>query len=331
MFKHNKNRQSTKQTIIDMEIGPNGNFDISPSAIDRIKSAAKNSTVATAVVFNGILASSMATNIDRWMREEFAGGAASVYDKAMDAARHKMQEFGGDHRLFDGGHDLLGAWEAVRAAKPDDNLVQEAGGYLSAIWKDVVTPMGLPLTTLNRDSFDSVAEIMGDTLGVSRDWLMDAASFTATEGIGAIIGAVAVVLNWSKTDVDRFSALVGSFGLSALISANPFLAVVAVVALARSFHEARYRKQYGSLASGITKGGAGTGVFLGAISIVSGPAWIGIVVGIVSAVLAQKAYEKGETAVSKVSWSDVSKFTRGYMKAWVSSKGLTLTKQVYNH
>jgi hypothetical protein len=328
MFEHRKNKRKADQVVIDLEIGPDGSFDISPSAIDRMKSAAKNSTEATAVVFNGILASNMATNIDRWMREEFAGGAASAYDKAMDSARHKMQEFGGDHRLFDGGHDLLGAWNAVRAAKPDDSLVQEAGGYLSAVWKDVVTPMGLPLTTLSRDSFDSVAGVMGDTFGVSRDWLMDAASFTATEGIGAIIGAVAVVLNWNKTDVERFSALVGSFGLSALISANPFLAVVAVVALARSFHEARYRKQYGSFTSGILKGGTGTGVFLGAISLVPGPAWIGIMVGIVSAVLAQKAYERGENAVNEVSWSDVSKFTCGYMKAWVSSNGFKLAKQV---
>ncbi len=324
-------KQKEKQTIIDLEIGPDGTFDISPSALDRIKSAAKNSTEATAVVFNGILASSLATNVDRWMREEFAGGVSSIYDKAMDAARHKTQEFGGDHRLFDGNHDLLGAWEAVRAATPDDNLVQEAGGYLSAVWKDVVTPMGLPLTTLNHDSFDSVAGVMGDTFGVSRDWLMDAASFTATEGIGAIVGAVAVVLNWSEPDIERFSALVGSFGLSALVSANPFLAVIAVVALARNFHAARYRKQYSSLASGILKGGTGTGVFLGAVSLVSGPAWIGIMVGIVSAVLAQKAYEKGETAVSEVSWGDVSKFTTGYMKAWISGKGQRFSKQVYNH
>jgi hypothetical protein len=298
MFEHRKNKRTADQDVVDLEIGSDGNFDISLSAIDRIKFAAKNSTEATAVVFNGILASDMATNVDRWMREEFAGGAASVYDKAMDAARHKMQEFGGDHRLFDGGHDLLGAWDVVRAAKPDDILVQEAGGYLSAVWKDIVTPMGLPLTTLNRDSFDGAAGVMGDTFGVSRDWLMDAASFTATEGIGAIVGGVAVVLNWNKTDVEHFSALVGSFGLSAHISANPFLAVIAVVALARSFHEARYLKQYGSFTSGILKGGIGTGVFLGAISLVSGPAWIGIMVGIVSAVLAQKAFEKGEMSVS---------------------------------
>lgn len=271
-------------------------------------------------MFNAILATSMAKDIDRWMREEFASGPASIFDKAMDAARQKMQEFSGDHRPFDGSHDLIGAWKAVASAKSDDTLIQEAGSYLTAIWKDVVTPMGLPLVTLKREQFETFAQTMGDTFGVSREWLMDAASFTATEGAGAIVGALAVVLNWKEADTQRFSALVGSFGLAAIVAANPFLGVVAIIALAKSFEEARYRKEYGFLAKGVLKGGAGTGAFLGAASLVGGPAWVGLMVGVVCAVLAQKGYEKGEEVLRDVSWFDVAKFTTGYIKAWSGKK-----------
>jgi hypothetical protein len=54
------------------------------------------------------------------------------------------------------------------------------------------------------------------------------------------------------------------------VGANPFLAVIVIVALARSFNEARYREEYGSLAKGVMKGGVGTGAFLAA-SLVAGP------------------------------------------------------------
>jgi hypothetical protein len=315
----NKSKQKRTPTI-DLEPGENEEYALSPTRIEKLMATAKTPIEATAVAFNAILATGIAKDIDRWMREEFASGSAGVFDKAMDAARVKMQEFGGDHRLFDGGHDLIGAWKTIVSAKPDDTLMQEAGGYLSAIWKDVVTPMGLPVVTLNREQFDAFADNMGEAFGVSREWLMDAASFTATEGAGAIVGALAVALNWKETDVKRFSALVGSFGLSAAVSANPFLAVIAIVALARSFNEARYREEYGSISKGILKGGVGTGAFLGAASLVAGPAWIGLMVGVVCAVLAHKGYEKSEEAAKDVSWSDISKFTINYIKAWTGKK-----------
>ena len=60
------------------------------------------------------------------------------------------------------------------------------------------------------------------------------------------------------------------------VGANPFLAVIVIVALARSFNEARYREEYGSLAKGVMKGGVGAGAFLGVASLVAGltlPNW----------------------------------------------------------
>jgi hypothetical protein len=314
----NKSKADEPMTI-DLDLNDD-EYSLSPTRMEKLMATAKTPIEATAIAFNAILATSVAKDMDRWMREEFASGAASVYDKAMDAARHTKQELGGDHRLFDGSHDLLGAWKAVTDKIPDDTLLQEAGGYLSAVWKDVVTPMGLPIITLDREQFDGFADSMGDAFGVSREWLMDAASFTATEGVGAIIGALAVSLNWKETDVKRFSALVGSFGLSAAVSANPFLAIIAIVALARSFNEARYKEEYGSLTKGVLKGGVGTGAFLGAASLVGGPAWIGLMIGIVCAVLAHKGYEKGEEAIKDVSWSDLTKFVVGYLKAWSGDK-----------
>ena len=73
---------------------------------------------------NAALASDVATSIDRWTRESF-NAAATIYDKATDAEYLQTHIAGGLHRLFDGGHDLIGAWKAVRHARVDDSLAQE--------------------------------------------------------------------------------------------------------------------------------------------------------------------------------------------------------------
>lgn len=63
-------------------------------------------------------------------------GPASIYDKAMDA--NYLNELlrpelgGGYHRLFDGGHTIAGAAKAVRQASPDDTIIEEALGAVSA-------------------------------------------------------------------------------------------------------------------------------------------------------------------------------------------------------
>ena len=311
-----KRTSAQEPRTLDMHKIEDEAYSLSPTQFEKIISAAKTPIEATAVAFNAILATNFAVEIDRWMREEFATGAASVYDKSMDAARNTMNELGGDHRLFDGSHDLFGAWKATTDALPDDTMLQAAGGYLSAVWKDVVTPMGLPVMTLDRDQFEAFAE----HFEVNREWLRDAASFTATEGAGAIVGVLAVALNWSETDVPKFSLLVGRFGISAAVGANPFLVIIAIVALARSFNEARYKEEYGSVVKGVLKGGVGTGAFLGAASLVAGPAWIGLMVGLVCAVLTHKGYEKGEEVVKDVSWSDIGNFIVAYIKSWSGDK-----------
>ena len=71
-------------------------------------------------------------------------GSATIYDKAMDARFIETGMGGGYHRLFDGGHTLWGAFQAVRDASPDDSVFEEAMGLLQALARDATTPRGLP-------------------------------------------------------------------------------------------------------------------------------------------------------------------------------------------
>ena len=251
-------------------------------------------TTAAASIGNTLLATDVALGLDRWMRAAFASGRASPYDKALDLAYNSLRQHGGDHRIFDGSHDLVGAWKAIARARPDDSWLQRADGYVSALWKDMVTPSGLPVVTWDRQAFDAVASFLNQTLGISRTWVKDMATFTATEFVGAVVGAVALVLSWNKADIRRFSEVVGSLGLSALVGANPIMVMVTIIGLAKCFHESRHGAGFNRILSGGGRGMVGTTALLGASRLMPAPAWMTVMLGVVSYLVAAKLYDKAE-------------------------------------
>ena len=102
------------------------------------------------------------------------------------------------------------------------------------------TPRGIPVVTWDKEAFDAVARFLNETLGISRDWVKDMATFTATEFVGAVLAALALALSWNKAELRRFSEVVASLGLSALVGASPILVLVTIIGLAKCFHEARH-------------------------------------------------------------------------------------------
>ena len=104
-------------------------------------------------------------------------GPATVYDKAMDAAYLATHIGGGNHRLFDGGHTVAGAFKAVRDALPDDSIAEEALGYVQAMFRDMTTPKGLPLTTWDKASYEQVATYLQEHFRIPKEWFYDLNSY----------------------------------------------------------------------------------------------------------------------------------------------------------
>ena len=112
---------------------------------------------------------------------ELTESAATKYDKALDRTYLETHIDGAYHRLFDGGHDVISAWERVREAAGDDTLNEQIMGYVSALWKDMTTTQGLPFVTVPKDSFDHWVQQMEWIPGVDRAYLSDLISFDAME------------------------------------------------------------------------------------------------------------------------------------------------------
>ncbi|MBB3066010.1 hypothetical protein [Limibacillus halophilus] len=256
--------------------------------------AVSDIAASSAFWINPVLATDAAIQLDRWLTE-VSQSAATVYDKALDGVYLDAMRVGSTkalggayHRLFDGGHDLASAWKRVREALPDDTFGQEVSGYLSAIWKDVVTPMGLPVISFDKGRYDAVAEGLQQTLGVSYEWLYDLATFTATEGIGALVGALALVLKWRQAQVKEFSEIVGALGVTAMVSLNPILAVVVVLGAARTYQLSQQKDAGKGALKGLLSGSASSGSLIATSLMIGGPVWVGVIAGVVVSVLVRQ-------------------------------------------
>ena len=262
-------------------------------------------TQAFAIV-QGLLASDQISRaINGWL-QDLVSGSATIYDKAMDARFIETGIGGGYHRLFDGGHTLWGAFQVARDASPDDSVFEEAVGLLQALARDATTTRGLPLVTWNEDTFNGLANNLSN-FGISRAWLNDLVSYDVVELVAGSIGILAVALNWNNDDVEEFSSIVGSIGLSAVVSANPLMLIVTVAALAKAFHSARKSGDWKEFSDGLAKGGICTGAVLLTTSLMSGPTVVVLLSGVCVGILAHQA-------TKRVSFVEIGQFMVSEMR-----------------
>lgn len=205
----------------------------------KTKKAAKNAATFTkkraAGIFPGSIAFLSTTELLKWS-ESITESAASVYDKALDAEYLKSHIGGGNHRMFDGGHDIVSAWDAVKEASIDDSLQQEVVGYTSALWKDLTTERGLPFVTWSKDQYDASAEWLSSTVPIaSKSWFYDLMSFDVFELLSTSLGVAGMLYALSKDDKERLSEMLGSMGVISIMSANPLMGIAAVLCAAHSY------------------------------------------------------------------------------------------------
>ena len=261
-------------------------------------------------VSQGVLASGLAVDLNV-MLAKIAAGPATIYDKAMDAEYLATSIGGGNHRMFDGGHTLAGAFEAVRGASAEDTVLQEAFGYMQGLFRDLTTPMGLPLANWDKGTYDQVSGYLQSQFSIPKGWFYDINSFDAAEVLGAGVGVVAVFFCWNRGESEQFGRLAGGMGLTAALSANPLLLIVTVAALARAFQVARIEGRTGDAVDGLFRGTVTAATPLVAVSAVAalgGPAGLALLVGLIAGILAAKA-------VSRVSVVDVGQLVAEQARA----------------
>ena len=217
----------------------------------------------------------------QWTKQ-LTAAPATVYDRALDAEYLRTRIGGAEHRLFDGGHDLLGSWEAAREALPDDGVSREVAGWLAALWRDGATPMGLPFASVSKESFDAWAEWASSAIpGVDRQWLYDLATSDAFELLGVGLGAVGLAFGLSRGDQEKIAELLGSLGIVSIIGANPLMGLAVIATAAYAY----LLKRHDVDAAALARGGALAGTSLAIFATLGLPVLIELVIAIAAGAL----------------------------------------------
>jgi hypothetical protein len=197
--------------------------------------------------FSGVAANSIdASNSGRAL-EEFIARAintpnTNAYDKAIDSV-YLAQGTGGSrlHHLLDGQHDLVGAFRAAQSAYPHDSLAAEVLGTAHHLAKDLFSNMGLPVVSLEPQSYSASSDWIADHLGISRLWQADLLQINGIELLGGGLAAVGVVLGIRAADIRILAEIAGGCGLASILAANPISMIAACVALGFAIKNLRSR------------------------------------------------------------------------------------------
>ena len=189
--------------------------DMGNATAERLKASSKKGLDATSSVANVLLSTTQATLANglsveiNGLVQNMVSGSATIYDKAMDAEYIATHIGGGQHRLFDGGHTIIGAFRAGHTASPDDSIIQEAMGTLQGLLRDVSTPSGLPLANWDYETYHRVAEALESNFHIPKSWFYDLNTYDAADLLGGAVGAVALIFNWNRADTETFAQLAG--------------------------------------------------------------------------------------------------------------------------
>ena len=266
-------------------------------------------SIATTLIgtTQGILSLRLSEGLNELL-QDMVNRSASIYDGAIDTGDIASQAgSGATLRPFDGGHTILEAARATGGASPEDSIVREALGTVQGLFRGATPIGGLPFANWDGATFDRVAGALESAFHIPKRWFYDLSTYDAAELLGGAIGAVALTFSWNRAQTETFARLVGGLGLSAVVSANPLLLIVTVVALAKAFHKANMTGEHAELVDGQLRGGVGAGATLSAVALVGaagGPAGAAVLAGLTAGILANRM-------ARRVSVAQISRFLAG--------------------
>ncbi len=259
-----------------------------------VLSAAKDSAAETANTLPTVLPLLSQT---QWLKylEGMTASAATKFDKALDARYLQTAVGGGNHRMFDGGHTIGGAWSNVArmCAETRCSNKEQIDGYFKALWKDATTPKGLPFMTMEKQTYDSIAQRL-NKYGISKNWTYDALSYDALEVLAAGISAAAVVYFLKTEQIEELSEALGAMGVVSILSANPILALVMISAVAYAIATGTDLNA-GAATGGIVK----TSIISGALVLLPGVFLVQISAAVALSILLEKGMTEKNYSFAK--------------------------------
>ena len=158
----------------------------------------------------------------------------TIYKKAVDANYvSDKSAFGGPyHRLFDDSHSIGKMYGKIKDAKPDDSKLEEIFAWVNEAAKDFQTTMGLPIVSMKKETFDSMAGFL-KPVGINKNDLYDVLTGNLQEFLGAAVLGITSLIPSIKKDKKRLRSLKGVMVASGAFG-NPFALILLLMTLVYS-------------------------------------------------------------------------------------------------
>ena len=255
-----------------------------------MKSWVKKQFNTLSVAVSGLLAVPYGKQLEKFF-SNIIDETPTVYGKTIDKFYNETHIGGALHRLFDRSHSPIDMWEKVKVAVKDDTKLDELKNYFIELGKDLQTPMGIPLHSIqDKGSYDKLVSAISDKFLIKKSWLYDLQTVNLLEVFSTTLGVVALFFGWKKKDKEEFAELCASLGLAGAVGANPLLLIIALVSLAKSYTQNKNKNKF---KKGTLRGFVGMGSFIMTASLFSSPL-IGIIIGLAVAISVKKSLKKLE-------------------------------------
>ena len=158
----------------------------------------------------------------------------SIYKSAVDAnyVADKSLYGGPYHRLFDDSHSLGKMWGKIKDAKPDDSRIEEIIAWVNEAAKDLQTTMGLPIVSMEKETFDKMVEFLGP-IGINKSDLYDLLTYNIQEVLSVAFLGITTMLPSIKKDKKKLNTLRGVMVASGVFG-NPLALIFLLITLVHS-------------------------------------------------------------------------------------------------
>ena len=239
---------------------------------------AKKNILASAIAAQAWSATTSAKSVEQWLASAINTANTTPYDKAIDSV-YLNSHIGGAqlHHLLDGQHDVIGAFQAASDALPDDSVFSEIFGTATHLLKDLFSVSGLPIVSLDSNTYKQGSTWVSEHLGISKSWQGDLLQINALELLVGSLSIASSIFALKKGDKELLSEIGASSLISGIGSANPIALVASVVAIAYTI---KSKSNNSDFLRGFCKGAGGTGSVL-AMGTICAP----FVSGVISSIL----------------------------------------------
>jgi hypothetical protein len=245
-----------------------------------MKEALSTTVSATSDAYTAALNWKNNGEFSNWLTTHLSDQHATIASRAMDAEYLRTHIGGNWHRLYDGGHSLIGSWNAVSESLADLDALDQLGIWANEYWKDLITTRGMPIVVL--DHADSVSEYFKhlDCVNVA-------------QVIGGEVCGVSIYCNWN--DPEKLVASATAAECSGVVFANVISPLVSLIGLGRAYFLLRESEQHDfqDLIEPALKGLSRSGATILLITVIPGGFLLHLSSGIVISLAHGYIWEKG--------------------------------------